>query len=556
MGITTPDWVKHSVFYQIFPDRFSRSPRLQHPPGIRFQPWGTPPTARGFQGGDLLGVVDRLDYLEDLGVNALYLNPIFSSASNHRYHTYDYFQVDPLLGGEAAFRELLDEAHARAMRVIVDGVFNHTGRGFWAFHHILETNKNSPYLDWFRVRDWPLRPYQYSDESPHNYAAWWELPALPKLNVSNAGVRQHLLEVARHWIEFGADGWRLDVPEEIDDPPFWREFRRVVKETNPDAYTVGEIWHEAEDWLRGDRFDAVMNYVFSRAAYGYFGAQTLRADYRPGGYAIDRLDTPAFAATVERMLERYDWEVVTAQLNLLTSHDTARSLWTLNGDASGVRLCVLLQMTLPGAPCIYYGEEIGMSGGPDPGCRGAFPWKARTRSTKRLGKAPDPAREAGLLDTQPWDGDLLDFHRQAVNLRHSYPALRTGAYRTLLAAGEVFGFSRSFSERRQPPLTRSKEDDVNNSRIVVLFNRAESMARVAVPLEPDTRVLGEGVKSSCMHDDGEGSRESRQHFRVIWPPEASGQIHRAHSGTLWELKIPARQALILEESDSAEGAQE
>ena len=128
-GITTPDWVKHSVFYQIFPDRFSRSPRLKHPPGIRFQPWGAPPTARGFQGGDLLGVVDRLDYLEELGVNALYLNPIFSSASNHRYHTYDYFQVDPLLGGEAAFRELLDEAHARAMRVIIDGVFNHTGRG-------------------------------------------------------------------------------------------------------------------------------------------------------------------------------------------------------------------------------------------------------------------------------------------------------------------------------------------------------------------------------------------------------------------------------------------
>ena len=167
MGVTTPDWVKHAVFYQIFPDRFCRSSRVQHPPAIRFQPWGTPPTARGFQGGDLLGIVDRLDYLAELGVNALYLNPIFSSASNHRYHTYDYMQVDPLLGGEAAFRELLDEAHARAMRVVIDGVFNHTGRGFWAFHHLLETGNSSPYLDWFRVRDWPLRPYQFSEEKPH-----------------------------------------------------------------------------------------------------------------------------------------------------------------------------------------------------------------------------------------------------------------------------------------------------------------------------------------------------------------------------------------------------
>lgn len=549
MGITTPDWVKHSVFYQIFPDRFSRSPRLQHPPGIRFQPWGAPPTARGFQGGDLLGVVDRLDYLEELGVNALYLNPIFSSASNHRYHTYDYFQVDPLLGGEAAFRELLDEAHARAMRVIIDGVFNHTGRGFWAFHHILETNKNSPYLDWFRVRDWPLRPYQYSEESPHNYAAWWELPALPQLNVSNAGVRQHLLEAARHWIEFGADGWRLDVPEEIDDPPFWQEFRRVVKDANPDAYTVGEIWHEADEWLRGDRFDAVMNYVFSRAAYGYFGAQTLRRDYRPGGYTIDRLETPAFAEMIERMLGHYDWQVVTAQLNLLTSHDTARSLWTLNGDASAVRLCVMLQMTLPGAPCIYYGEEIGMSGGPDPGCRGAFPWEARTSSSTRAGRAPDPSGEAGLLDAQPWDGDLLDFHRQAITLRHSYPALRTGAYKTLLAAGEVFGFSRSDPEGRQPPSTPSKEADSNRDRIIVLFNRADSMARVAVPLERATRVFGESVRPDGKHDDAKGNQNPGQTFRAIWPPEASGQVHHARDGTLWELKIPARQALILKESD-------
>ena len=541
MGVTTPDWVKHAVFYQIFPDRFCRSPRVQHPPDIQFQPWGTPPTARGFQGGDLLGIVDRLDYLQELGVNALYLNPIFSSASNHRYHTFDYMQVDPLLGGEAAFRELLDQAHARSMRVVIDGVFNHTGRGFWAFHHILETGNSSPYLDWFRVRDWPLRPYQYSEEEPHNYAAWWELPALPQLNVANAGVRQHLLDVARHWIAFGADGWRLDVPEEIDDPLFWQEFRRVVKETNPDAYTVGEIWHEAEEWLHGDRFDAAMNYVFSRTAYGYFGAQTLRRDYRPGGYAIDKLDTPAFAATIEKMLERYDWQVVTAQFNLLTSHDTARSLWTLGGDASAVRLCVLLQMTLPGAPCIYYGEEIGMSGGPDPGCRGAFPWQAGERASD----SSPGSKAAPRRDQQLWDDELLDFYRQVIKLRHSHPALSTGAYTTLLAAGDIFGFSRSFCGGPPSPQPEPEGANSDGNRLIVLFNRAESTARLAVPLETDAQAAS--AREADMADSAAGSQPS---FRAIWPPESSGQIHIASNGTLWDLTIPPRQALILEGSTS------
>ncbi len=208
MSIRTPDWVKNAVFYQIFPDRFARGKNTKPLPGVTFKTWGTPPEEEGFQGGDLLGIVDKLDYLKELGITALYLNPIFSSASNHRYHTYDYMQVDPLLGGNAAFRTLLDAAHDHDIRVVIDGVFNHASRGFWAFHHILETGGNSPYLDWFIINDWPLRPYQHDKEAPHNYAAWWDIPALPKFNVQNEGVRQYLLDVSRHWIEFGADGWR------------------------------------------------------------------------------------------------------------------------------------------------------------------------------------------------------------------------------------------------------------------------------------------------------------------------------------------------------------
>ena len=212
MAIHTPDWVKHAVFYQIFPDRFARSPGSTPPCGIQFMPWGSPPEQQGFQGGDLLGIVDKFEYLQALGVTALYLTPIFASASNHRYHTYDYYQVDPLLGGNAALRKLLDEAHERDMRVVLDGVFNHASRGFWAFHHILENGANSPYLDWFLIRGWPLHAYPGDVRHPPNYDCWWGLPALPKFNIRNPGVREYLLEVARYWVAFGIDGWRLRRP--------------------------------------------------------------------------------------------------------------------------------------------------------------------------------------------------------------------------------------------------------------------------------------------------------------------------------------------------------
>ena len=420
--IKTPEWVKDAVFYQIFPDRFARSARLRHPPGIALKPWRSPPSEQGFQGGDLLGIVDRLDYLGDLGVTALYLNPVFTSASNHRYHTYDYMQVDPLLGGNDALRELLDAAHARGIRVVLDGVFNHTGRGFWAFHHLLENGPRSPYVDWYFVKAWPLHPYApRGEKKPLNYECWWNLPALPKLNVRNPGVREHLLHVARHWIDFGIDGWRLDVPEEIDDPEFWRSFRATVKEGDPEAYLVGEIWNEAPDWLEGDRFDAVMNYPLSRAAHGFFGARTLARGYRPGGHELKPLDAAAFGNEIDRVMSLYPEDVTLAQLNVLDSHDTARLLWAFGGDKSALSLCVVFQMTMPGAPCVYYGDEIGMTGGPDPDCRRAFPWEDR----------------AG------WDEGLLDVYKRAIAMRREHAVLRRGSFRRMAARDDLYAFHRS-----------------------------------------------------------------------------------------------------------------
>jgi neopullulanase len=330
---------------------------------------------------------------------------------------------------------------------VLDGVFNHASRGFWAFHHILENGSNSPYIDWFLIKDWPLRPYDNPKNEPINYEAWWGIAALPKFNIKNPGVRDYLLGVAEYWIQFGIDGWRLDVPEEIKDAQFWREFRKVVKRANPDAYLVGEIWHEAPAWLKGDRFDAVMNYIFSRAALGFFAAETLRIDYKPGGKVLAPMNATAFAKTVDTMLSLYDWEIILAQLNLIDSHDTARTLWMVGGDESALRLCTLFQMTMPGAPCIYYGDEIGMTGGHDPLCRGAFPWH----------------------DESQWNHDLLNFYRRAIHLRHCYPVLSVGSFKTLYADHHLYAFRR----------------DLDGQTAVVVFNAGQQAASVDLEVGAD-----------------------------------------------------------------------
>ena len=341
---------------------------MAKPSGL--QPWGAPPTPHGYQGGDLRGVIEHLDTLVDLGINAIYFTPVFRSASNHRYHTHDYYQVDPLLGGNEALADLLDAAHGRGIRVVLDGVFNHASRGFFQFNDILENGPESAYLDWFTVEDWPLRPY--GSKQP-NYRCWWGNPALPKFNTNTPAVREFLWDVGRHWIEFGIDGWRLDVPGEIDDDAFWREFRRRVKAANPEAYIVGEVWGDADRWLQGDQFDAVMNYGVARAALGFFAAQTFDREYRPGGFHLHEMGARQFVREIERQTKRYPWPIVQTQLNLLDSHDTARFITQAGGDRSALALALLFLMTIPGAPCIYYGTEIGMAGGPDPDCRRAFP---------------------------------------------------------------------------------------------------------------------------------------------------------------------------------------
>ena len=513
MSVDTPHWVHDAVFYQIFPDRFARSERVPKPGSL--EPWDAPPTTHGFKGGDLLGIVDRLDDLVDLGITALYLNPIFSSAANHRYHTDDYEHVDPLLGGDAALRALLDACHGRAMKVILDGVFNHSGRGWLPFHHVMENGMSSPYRDWFYLdpnrldQGRALQAYPSEElvaemrrmasteslasglasERMLGYRSWWDLPALPKINVDHPPARAYLLDIAQRWLRFGADGWRLDVPAEVDQA-FWREFRQRCREVDPDTYLVGEIWQVRPDWTSDGLFGALMNYPLTEALIGYCGGASIdwglvagQDQYRE---TIRMLDGPAFGSELERLMAAYDADVVRAQLNLLDSHDTPRFVTMCGGDIAAHRMATLVQMTLPGAPCVYYGDEIGMEGGLDPDCRRSFP--------------SDPAT---------WDNERRAFIKGAIALRKAHPVLRHGKFDVLAAVGSAMAYSRH---------------DESDSFVIALNNGAQE-ASLAIdvaavqdrPLQP-------------VEWDG-------------WPDGERGRAERSENGL--SLHVPARGSLLL-----------
>ena len=526
-----PDWVRDAVFYQIFPDRFATSVRVPKPGTM--ERWDAPPTTHGFKGGDLLGIAEHLDGLRELGITALYLTPIFASASNHRYHTYDYELVDPLLGGDAALRELLDAAHARGMRVVLDGVFNHASRGFWPFHHVLENGAASPYRDWFLLNSdvqagrrgliaYPSvqeieaaerlqagsEPQAGADmanddaapEAPleltakHRllgYKAWWDMPALPKLNHANPEVREYIYRVAERWLRFGIDGWRLDVPADINEPGFWEEFRRRCLAVNPEAYIVGEIWTPAPEWLAGDRFDAVMNYPLAEAILSFTGAGRLDAGLVATTHEFSRhvrdADGSEFGRRLAEVMAMYPADVTSLQLNLLDSHDTPRFLSLASGDTTALRLAALIQMTLPGAPCIYYGDEVGLLGRADPDCRRAYPW--------------DVARQ---------DRALRGFISGLTAMRHSHPAFRRGRFEVLGADDSSVAYGLFGAD----------------TSMVVVVNAGDSPSRLTFQLPEPTSGSVEQVSWS--------GREWRSTF-------APRPLER---GTL-EVEVEAREGMVL-----------
>ena len=424
--MSVPYWVQDAIFYQIFPDRFYRS--KQNNQSIELQSWGSPPTVRGFQGGNLRGIIEKFDYLLDLGVNALYLNPIFSSTANHRYHTNDYFKIDRTLGTLEDFRALLDVAHSNQVRVILDGVFNHSGRGFFAFTDLLDNGPESRYLNWYFINGFPLDAFGAGKAT--RYKAWWDIKDLPKLNTDNPAVREYLMSVSRYWIEQGTDGWRLDVPAEIDDDEFWAEFRQEVRKVNPDAYTVGEIWDGNPRWVGDGHFDGLMHYTLREAILKLVGRE---------------IPVTEFAEKMEDFLTMYPRENVYAMYLALGSHDTRRLMTKLDDDLNKVKLAFLLQFANPGAPAIYYGDEIGLKGGKDPENRGAFPW-----------------------DENEWNHDLRDYVKKLISARKRNPALRRGDLQRVYLSQENgwYAFARTLGE----------------NQIVVAINATEESHQLSIPL--------------------------------------------------------------------------
>ncbi len=465
----TPAWVQDAIFYQIFPDRFAKSDR-NPARNLPFESWDSAPTPHGFKGGDLFGVIEKLDYLKELGITAIYFNPVFSSASNHRYHTFDYYNVDPLLGGNEALKELIKKAHKKDIRIVLDGVFNHASRGFWQFNHVLETGAASPYREWFHFdeerlngkKHWGAYPTHHEEQllkhedslNAIGYRAWWNLPALPKFNTNTPAVREFIFDVAEYWVKFGIDGWRLDVPAEIDDDEFWREFRRRVRAVNAETYIVGEIWHEAQRWLQGDQFDAVMNYLVTAVSLNFFAADhlNLHVIQQAGGLKdrIRPMNARDCANELERILNLYPREITYAQLNLLDSHDMPRFLSCVNGDKNALKLAWLFMFTIPGAPCIYYGDEIGLDGGHDPDCRKSFPW-----------------------EKNKWDQDLLEYAKACTALRTEHAALRRGELNLTHAEGDLLAYSRSYK----------------NETIHIAFNVSYEEKSLEINLEKRSQIL-------------------------------------------------------------------
>ncbi|NLO89328.1 MAG: glycoside hydrolase family 13 protein [Clostridia bacterium] len=414
----TPSWVKNAIFYQIFPERFYNGNPHNDP--LHTEEWGGEPTRENFFGGDLEGIEQKIPYLVDLGVDAIWLNPIFAADSNHKYNTYDYRTIDPHFGNEDALKSLVDKLHQNGIRIILDGVFNHTGTKFWAFQDILEKGSSSPYKDWYYIYEFPVR----INPRP-TYECWWDVPELPKLNVKNPEVKKYLLDTAAYWTkEFNIDGWRLDVPNEIDHD-FWKEFRKVVKSINPDCYIVGEIWHDGRPWLQGDEFDAVMNYLFRDNVLDFFARRKMGP--------ID------FESKMGILRLMYHQQVNFSLLNLLGSHDTPRVLTVFKEETPALsaplsidevkkrmRPAIIFQMTYPGAPMIYYGDEIGMLGGPDPGCRRTMIW-----------------------DEKEQDLELKEFYKKLIKLRKENPVLSSGSFIPLLAEdeGRIYSFARKLGNK-------------------------------------------------------------------------------------------------------------
>ncbi len=500
-------WLSGAVIYQIFPDRFRNgdpsndadplAPRYGYPPDpdaqVQRRSWDQlpeqPPRGRDYFGGDLEGVRQRLDYLADLGVEVIWFNPVFSAGSNHSYDTRDYDGVDARFGSNEELDRLMSEARARGIRIVLDGVFNHVSSDspyFDRFGHFDALGAcesvDSPYRPWFVFRDEPDGPCAGPGGAQSaGYVSWANFDSLPVLAKQVPAVRDRILEIGRQWLEAGAAGWRLDVMGDGSFPlDLWQEFRSTVKATAAEAAIIGELWQRDEvlPFVHGDTADTAMNYRFRNAVTGYLG--TIDRKGFPDDGESDQPPS-VFAGKIESVLEDYPAAAALTAMNILDSHDTERVLWSLtpgSPDRAGreldvanvaigkqrLRLAALLQMTLPGAPTIYYGDEVGVTGATDPDDRRTFP----VFDESEVDPAAPPVPATEQVAAGP-DFGLLTWYRGLTGARRERPVLRDGALRFLLTDDEtrVLGYM-----RRSP-------DDL---AIVVVNPDPAAAADVVIPL--------------------------------------------------------------------------
>lgn len=404
--IQQPQWTKGMVMYHIFPDSFASGKRCIIESGKEITlAGGLRSTTKN--GGTIKGILENLDYLSELHINCIYLNPIFKAASYHKYDTIDYFDIDPCFGTKHEFKILVEQCHLRGIYIILDGVFNHCGSGFFAFQDILREGEKSLYKDWFYNLNFPIKI-----EIPPNYEAFAYVPEMPKLNTANPEVEKYFCEVGKYWIrEMNIDGWRLDVANEINHD-FWRAFRKAVQEEKKDAFLIGEIWEDSSVWLQGDQFDSTMNYSFSYICREYFAQRSISIS--------------EFAQKIHRMNLRYPEQVSQMQMNFLDTHDVPRFLSYCNGKIDRFKLAVFFMMTAQGIPSVFYGDERGIMGKTEPEYRSPMPWQ----ETK-------------------WQ-DLITYYSRLICIRQTHTALQTGNYRTVLIdeEKEIYGFSREDSKEK------------------------------------------------------------------------------------------------------------
>ncbi|MCJ7689298.1 MAG: alpha-glycosidase [Clostridiaceae bacterium] len=395
-------WLQESIVYQIFPDRFYNAIKSNDPENIK--PWGTSVKTESMFGGDLQGIIDKLDYLEDLGVNLIYLTPIFKSSSNHKYNTGDYYDIDPQFGTLDTARELIEKCHGKGMKIIFDAVFNHSGSDFFAFEDLLMKQDASKYADWYFIDSYPV-----STDKVTYYTFANDVSKMPKLNTHNKEVREYLLKVGEYWVkEMGIDGWRLDVCDEVDHD-FWRAFSKVVKAANSEAVIVGEIMHEANSFLKGDQMDSIMNYPFKSALVDFFAYRSISVEEFDNILSSNRT---LYMSSITRQL----W-------NLLGSHDTKRFLSECDNNIARMKLAIAFQFCYQGVPYIYYGDEIGLNGGDDPQCRKCMVW-----------------------DVEKQNADLFEHYRTMISLRKNNSALIYGGYKRLYRKDNVLIFERNHED--------------------------------------------------------------------------------------------------------------